>query len=120
MDQMQSKRLRAAYRDELDRSIAARRAGDLDGAWHALERAHILSQPILRIHLAAHTAMLRLALKTGDVPEVKGQLVRLVLAPLGALSGRIPHGNTGRSSVNAFQEMPIPPDLRAIIDPHGG
>lgn len=116
MGAIRSQRLRAAFRDELDRSMSARRAGDFEGAWHALERAHIVSQPILRIHLAAHFAMLRLALETRDAREIAGQLWRLVLAPLGALSGRIPHGNTGRSNVSAFREMPIPPDLCGLLD----
>lgn len=61
MDAMQAGRLRMAFRAELERSAFARRAGDLEAAWRALERAHILSQPILRTHLAAHVAMLRLA-----------------------------------------------------------
>jgi hypothetical protein len=38
-------------------------------------------------------------------------MVRIILAPLGALTGRLPVGNTGRSNVSAFAPMPIPADL---------
>jgi hypothetical protein len=43
--------------------------------------------------------------------------VRLLLSPLGSLSGRIPWGNTGRSTVSAFTPMPIPADLRDVLPP---
>lgn len=90
----------------------ARSAGDFDRAWIALERAHIVSQPYLGLHLANHWAMLKFATAQRDVKEAIGQVVRLALAPLGALTGRIPIGNTGRSSVSAFKPMPVPDDLR--------
>jgi hypothetical protein len=98
----------AAYR-------AARSAHDWDKAWSALERAHIVSQPYLGPHLANHWAMLCFAVALRDAKEVVGQIVRLVLAPLGPLSGRIPTGNIGRATVSAFKPMPIPEDLRKAI-----
>ncbi len=104
----------AAIGQELDRHALAVVAGDLDTAWHALERAHILAQQDFRPHIRVHLLMLRLALKSADVREAAGQIYRLMLAPLGALSGRIPVGNTGRSDVSAFRPMPVPADLDAI------
>ncbi len=90
----------------------SRTAGDIASAWHSLERAHIVSQPFLGPHLANHRAMLGFAVAQSDWREVRGQIVRLGLAPIGALTGRIPLGNTGRSNVSAFQPMAIPDDLR--------
>jgi Protein of unknown function (DUF3703) len=98
----------AAYR-------AARSAHDTAKAWSALERAHIVSQPYLGPHLANHWAMLGFALAQRDAKEVVGQVVRLALAPLGALTGRIPIGNIGRATVSAFKPMPIPDDLRQAM-----
>jgi hypothetical protein len=98
----------AAYR-------AAHFAHDWDKAWNALERAHILSQPYLGPHLANHWAMLCFAVAQRDAKEVFGQMLRFALAPLGALSGRIPVGNIGRATVSAFKPMPIPEDLRKAI-----
>jgi hypothetical protein len=46
---------------------------------------------------------------------VTGQLARLALAPLGALTGRMPWGNNGRSNVSAFKPMPIPDDLQDLL-----
>ena len=94
----------------------ARVAGDLGAAWRALERAHIVSQPYLGPHLANHRFMLGYAIELRDWREFAGQLVRLALAPLGALSGSIPAGNTGRSNVSAFKQMTIPEDLRQKIE----
>jgi hypothetical protein len=60
--------------------------------------------------------MLEFAVALRDWREVTGQVVRLILAPLGALTGRIPVGNTGRSNVSAFQPMAIPDDLRRALE----
>jgi hypothetical protein len=60
--------------------------------------------------------MLRYALVQRDWREVAGQVLRLALAPIGAVIKQIPIGNTGRSNVSAFQPMPIPEDLRQFID----
>ena len=76
-----------------------------------LERVHIVSQPFLGPHLASHGAMLGFAIRRRDWNEVLGQMVRIILAPLGSLTGRLPVGNTGRSNVSAFAPMPIPADL---------
>lgn len=94
----------------------ARARGAIGLAWHHLERAHIISQPYLGPHLANHVAMLGFAVGQRDWREAAGQIVRLVLAPLGSLTGRIPVGNTGRSNVSAFQPKPVPEDLLAKIN----
>lgn len=105
---------------ELVSYARARAANDQAAAWTALERAHIVSQPYLGLHLANHWAMLGLALYLRDFGEVVGQLWRLLLAPLGALTGSIPVGNSGRSNVSAFIPMPVPDDLAKLIkEPRG-
>lgn len=113
-------RTRAALREvvglELKRHDASAAIGDTGAAWWALERAHILSQPDLPLHLRVHWTMLGYAVRMSDLREVAGQTLRLALALIGSLTGRIPVGNTGRSNVSAFQPMPIPADLRAAID----
>lgn len=102
----------AAYR-------AAASARDAPAAWAALERAHVLSQPMLLLHLRVHLMMLGLALRMRDGREVAGQLLRLALAPLGHATGRTPLGNTGRSNVSAFAPMPVPADLADALGLHG-
>lgn len=93
-----------------------RSASDPSAAWHALERAHILSQLDLGQHLRVHAAMLGFAMRRGDLRESAGQIFRLMLAPLGELTGRTPAGNTGRSDVSAFAPMAIPADLSEQIE----
>lgn len=99
---------RVAYR-------AARDENNRAAAWRALERAHIVSQPFLSLHLASHLSMLAFAVREHDAKEIFGQVIRLALAPLGAMTGRIPVGNTGRSNVSAFLPMDLPEDLQREI-----
>lgn len=86
-----------------------------DQAWLYLEAAHVVGQLHIRPHLQTHVQMLRLALRTRDWPEAVGQVLRLALVPLGHLSGRLPLGNPGRSTVSAFQPLPVRPDLAELI-----
>ena len=102
---------RCFVRQEMAAFEKAREANDVVTAWRHLERAHIVSQPYLALHLNNHWHMLKFAVTQRDVQEIVGQLVRLALAPLGSLTGRFPLGNTGRSNVSAFQPMPVPADL---------
>jgi Protein of unknown function (DUF3703) len=95
---------------------AARAGGQITEAWQALERAHIIAQPYLGPHVANHWSMLKFAVALRQPKEIIGQAARLVLAPLGALTGRIPIGNTGRSNVSAFWSMPINAELLAKIE----
>ena len=97
---------------EHDAARQAFLADDIAMAWHHLERAHIIAQMRLVPHLVSHWAMLRLALHQRDAREVMGQLLRLFLAPIGNLTGHLPLGNTGRSTVSAFAPMDIPRDLQ--------
>jgi hypothetical protein len=108
---------RLRFNNELAAFRAARERGDVPAQWQSLERAHVLSQIALRPHLHVHRLMLGLAMRLGDRREIIGQAVRLALAPIGALSGRVPWGNTGRSTVSAFTSMPIPADLRDVFPP---
>ncbi len=107
--------VRAAFAAELQKYQAARGQADFDIAWRHLERAHIIAQPKLGIHLSSRVEMLRFAIFRRDAGEVVGQLFLLALAPLGALSGRIPVGSIGRPTVSAFTSMPILDDLKHVL-----
>jgi hypothetical protein len=58
--------------------------------------------------------MLALALRQRDRREALGQVVRLIVATPGSLSGRYPVGNTGRVAAGLMTPMPIPDDLAAL------
>jgi hypothetical protein len=111
--------LRDAWAAEHAAARSARHAGDPAREWHHLERAHILSQPMVGPHVRTHTAMLGAAIRQRRVREVTGQLIRLLLAAPGSASGRYPLGNTGGADVSAFKPMPVPEDLRALLGLEG-
>ena len=90
-------------------------AGDFGAAWIALEREHIFAQTYHWPHIRSHVSMFGFAVALRDWREVAGQLLRLVLAPLGNLTGRLPYGNTGRANVSAFATMPLPKDIAREI-----
>ena len=92
------------------------RIGDEAAAWRALEWEHILSQPFMVAHLASHWHMLRYAIELGDSREAAGPAMRLLLVPLGSLTGRLPAGNNGRARVSAFDPMPMPEGLAVLIE----
>ena len=104
-----------AYRSELDAGYASMKSGDLNEAFRRFERAHILGQRSTRLHVRAHVGMLRVARRRGDKRELVGQLKRIAAA---ALFSRIwvPAGNTGGANVSALRKMPIPDDLKRILD----
>ena len=81
-----------------------------------LERAHVLGQRDFNRHWRVHVTMLRAACHLADGRELRGQLLRLSLVPLGHLFGRLPLGNTGRSNVSAFAPMDVPADLKRLLD----
>jgi hypothetical protein len=107
--------LQHAYEAELEEAKAATAAGRVEAAFHHLERAHIISQRHTLKHVHVHWLMLRLGASTGAWREVIGQSTRIVAA---AVFSRIwvPIGNTGRAHVGAMKPMPIPDDLRFLLE----
>jgi hypothetical protein len=83
--------------------------------WTWLMAAHVVGQGALRLHWDSHVRMLALALRSGDGREAAGQLLRLALVPVGHALGRLPQGNIGRATVNAFRPMRPGSAVRARI-----
>ena len=100
---------------ELMRRFSTAGATDHADRWAWLEAAHVVGQQQFALHWASHTAMLRFALQTRDLPEAAGQLLRLALVPLGHLLQRLPAGNTGRATVSALTPMPVDAHLSQLI-----
>jgi len=108
---------RAVY-DRLLQGLADSPPADQDPAlrWTWLEAAHVVGQHSPSLHLDSHRRMLDLARETGDWPEAAGQLLRLLLLPLGHLAGRIPLGNIGRATVGITEPMTPPEPVQVLID----
>lgn len=94
---------------------AAREGADVDQRWAHLERAHIISQPYAWMHTCNHLAMFKLAVAQRDRREALGQVIRMVVAAPGSLTGRYPDGNTGRVAAGLMTPMAIPGDLSAEL-----
>lgn len=107
-----SAQARAVYDTEMQ---APRATASADQRWHHLERAHIVSQPFAWLHTRNHIAMLRLALTQHDRREAFGQVIRILVAAPGSLTGRYPEGNTGRVAAGLTTPMPVPRDLAAVM-----
>lgn len=106
--------LLAAIRTELALAQSLR-GTDRAGAFRHLERAHVLSQRYSFWHARVHLRMLAHGLQHRDYREIFGQLTRTVAALLFSRLW-VPVGNTGGANVSAFRPMPVPDDLRALLD----
>ncbi|NRF71188.1 DUF3703 domain-containing protein [Aquincola sp. S2] len=109
-----SPRIRA-FDGAVSEAVGLLGADDPAAALAALRRAHVLGQRDFGRHLHVHWLMLRVAWKLGDAREVVGQLWRLLLVPLGHLSGRLPEGNPGTADVSAFAPRAVPAELAALL-----
>lgn len=94
----------------------ANRDQTTEDRWKWLMAAHIVGQLEFRLHVHSHSLMLAFAVRTRDWAEAAGQLFRLALVPIGHAAGRLPGGNIGRATVNAFQPMPLSPAMQQLID----
>ncbi len=83
--------------------------------WLLLEAAHVVGQTRFLPHLRVHVSMLGVAWQTSDWTEVAGQIFRIVLVPIGHLTGRLPLGNPGRSNISAFKTMTPKPEISQLI-----
>ena len=110
--------LRAAYVAEVAAADAAAARGETEAAFRHLERAHILGQRHTSKHVHVHWLMLKLGASVGAWREVLGQASRIVAATVFSRIW-VPVGNTGRANVSALKPMPIPDDLRSLLE-NGG
>jgi hypothetical protein len=103
---------------EVRTAFEASGRADYADAFHHLERAHILSQRLTIRHVQVHWLMLKHGVVAGDPREILGQLARITAA---ALFSRIwvPTGNTGGANVSAMRPMPVPDDLRRLLERRG-
>jgi Protein of unknown function (DUF3703) len=114
---MTTRDVRAQLDSALQRARDAMDRSDYEAAWPDLERAHVLAQPSAREHVQTHWVMLVCGFRQRDIGEVLGQVIRLIVAAPASVLGVYPRGNTGRANVSAFRPMPMPEDLRRLLDP---
>lgn len=111
---MTSGQRRAAFAHLL-RSFHCSAGQPPESRWLLLEASHVLGQEMPGLHWRSHWWMLRHALQLRDLGEVRGQLLRMALLPLGHWLHRLPRGNIGRATVPATLPMEMPPAVAALI-----
>jgi len=109
-------KLRTAFEAELREAAEAESRSELARAWRHLERAHVLSQAHAWPHVRVHWHMLAFGWRRRDAGELMGQVARLLVAAPGSWLGRAPLGNTGGANVGILTPMPIPEELRALLN----
>lgn len=112
---MISSAAKQAFRFEVSQAQQARRQQLWPQAWFHAERAHILGQQHLLSHFQSHWLMLKLAADQADWAEIRGQLLRIFLTPIGNLTGRLPLGNPGSSRFPVLQPQAVPEDLQDLL-----
>lgn len=110
-----ARRIRPSVSAELSAARWQEQRGNADLAARHLERAHILGQASTLEHARVHAAMLGWALRQRSARELLGQAWRLAGAALKTWLW-VPQGNTGMSNVSGMRPMPVPPELRRVID----
>jgi hypothetical protein len=109
-------RIRPFVDAELIQARAMRVARDYSAEFQHLERAHILGQASTIEHVRVHALMFAWALRQRRTRELFGQAIRIIGAATKTVFGLVPVGNTGGSDVSPFKPMPIPADLKRILD----
>lgn len=109
-------RIRPCVQAELAAASAAEERGEFYTAFQHLERAHVLGQATTVDHVRVHWRMFRFALRNGRPGEATGQLWRLIAASVFTALGLVPEGNTGGADVSGFRRLPVPKDLKQVLD----
>ncbi|MCC7306071.1 MAG: DUF3703 domain-containing protein [Acidobacteria bacterium] len=100
---------------EIARAAELSKAGDDEAAFRHLERAHVLGQASTYHHTRVHVLMLKHGIKTRDIRETAGQVLRVAGAATKTPLGIYPKGNTGGANVSPIKPMPVPDDLAEIL-----
>ncbi len=110
--------LQQAYDAEMEAALERYHADALDQAFTHLERAHILGQSFSVAHARTHWWMLKIGWCRRDMVEIIGQMLRI---PGALLFSKVwvPVGNTGGAHISGFKPMPLPDDLRIILEKYG-
>jgi hypothetical protein len=111
-------KLTELMKNEISKFKSAHTAGDHQASFHHLSRAHILSQSSPSSHLFIHWLMFRYAIGRKDYKEISGQALRLIVTLPGHLLGRVPVGNIGWATVGLTEHLPLPEDLKEVMNKH--
>ena len=116
---MDAEKLKVFVDSEIEQADTLQKQNEFTEGFRHLERAHVLGQSITAEHTRVHWLMLKFGWRTKNWKEVLGQLFRIIGAATKTPFGIYPSGNTGGADVSPFRSMPIPDDLRTILEKAG-
>lgn len=108
--------LRRAFSDEMSKAREFYAQARYAEAFHHLERAHVLGQRYVVPHTRTHIRMLCIGVKTRNLREIIGQLIRIPGGIVASAIGKVPIGNTGGANIKLTATPPIPDDLKKFLD----
>lgn len=111
--------LKKFYQIEIDAYQLNLEIGHLWGAWHHLERAHVIGQAYPIEHSLVHWKMLLFGIKIKSYREILGQIPRLLVGGVKSFVGKIPVGNTGGSNIPPLKSLAISDDILAMFKQAG-
>ncbi|MGB0937060.1 MAG: DUF3703 domain-containing protein [Colwellia sp.] len=108
-------KLKEAFNIEITKAKQSYFTQDYSQSFYHLERAHILGQSFVIPHATTHWWMLKIGIKTKCYREISGQIMRIIASIIFSKIW-VPLGNPGGANVSPIKPMPIPNDLKKILD----
>ena len=109
-------KLKLAFERELKKYRQYLNSGNYKKAWYHLERSHIIGQSYPIEHTYSHWLMLKFGFRQKDTKEVFGQIIRLLVGGWKSFIDHVPLGNTGGANVPPLKKMPIPNDIKILLE----
>lgn len=108
MDKIQLKR---AFYKELFLAKTHLKKRNYNESFYHLENAHILGQKHILRHTISHYEMLVFGIKTKNLSEIFGQILRILASVLFTLIW-VPKGNTGGTNISPIKKLPLRKELQ--------
>ncbi len=108
---MDNQNLKTAFYHQLNLGKQALKLQNFEASFYHLENAHVLGQKHLIRHTISHYWMLFFGIKTKNIKESIGQIIRLLASLLFTLIW-VPKGNTGGANVSPIKIMTIRKELK--------
>ena len=108
---MSNQELKTAFYHQIKLGKEALKKDNFKMSFYHFENAHIIGQKHLVRHTISHYWMLIFGIKSKNIKEIIGQIIRIAASLLFTLIW-VPKGNTGGSNISPIKIMPIRKELK--------
>jgi hypothetical protein len=102
--------LKTEFYNQLQLGKTALKEKNYKNSFYHFENAHILGQKHVWRHTVSHYWMFAFGIKTNNVKEMIGQVVRILASLLFTLIW-VPLGNTGGTNISPIKPIPVRKEL---------